>query len=136
MFFRYRAGSRILKTGTWEEIAREFNATAETPRSVKQLNKAYSNFQTRTKQQMAPENVCTNLLFSLVFYKIITFLPDCQCIGIFFSLLTGSTVFLSSVILGCVLKSVILKCGLHLTEFMNISKGWWCCFWGRHTHNP
>lgn len=47
-----------LKNKAWEEITREFNASAEHPRSAKQLQTAYLNLKRLTRKNVADENVC------------------------------------------------------------------------------
>lgn len=47
------------KNEAWEEIAQEYNSSAENPRTAKQLNTAYQNLKRLTRQKTAEDNVCT-----------------------------------------------------------------------------
>uniref|UniRef100_A0A6P7GNQ0 Regulatory protein zeste n=1 Tax=Diabrotica virgifera virgifera TaxID=50390 RepID=A0A6P7GNQ0_DIAVI len=51
------AMSTSQKNEAWEKIALEFNASAEFPRTAKQLNTAYLNLKRVTRQKVAEENI-------------------------------------------------------------------------------
>ncbi|KAL4717481.1 hypothetical protein ACJJTC_000630 [Scirpophaga incertulas] len=44
------------KNDTWETIAREYNSSAENPRTARQLNTAYQNLKRLTRQKTAEDN--------------------------------------------------------------------------------
>ncbi|XP_072400693.1 uncharacterized protein [Diabrotica undecimpunctata] len=45
------------KNAAWEKVMLEFNASAESPRTAKQLNTAYLNLKRATRQNIAQENI-------------------------------------------------------------------------------